>query len=144
MESTTKGCDFINQMIQAYHKQNYIDPVLLYQFCKITRGNWRNAMYLDGYCTLCHNLAENCKDFMLAISENGAPVLFQAKQIACVSGEHIDRTECFGQMPFEQLMELFSYWSLYNIDSPLACPKHYARLFSESAITRKNMNERRS
>ena len=46
----------------------------LYAFLQASRGNWRNAIWIE--CKFCLYKNQQCDEYLLAADRNGAPLVF--------------------------------------------------------------------
>lgn len=96
------------------------EPCNLYAFLHATRGNWRNAVFVE--CHSCpYGKTEFCAGFLLAPDADGQPIILAADTVREASGQEIDKAECLAVMNRENFESLFSLWLTWWMDSTKDC-----------------------
>ncbi len=91
----------------------------LYRFLELTRGSWRNAIYVE--CSDCVS-GLSCTDLLLATNDSGAPVVISVNLFQAMSGATVDKQECAGVITKDTFLSLFHRWLLWNISDSQTCP----------------------
>lgn len=84
----------------------------IYNFLTVSRGNWRNSIYISG--------KDSPHGFLLAPDRDGKPVIVEAGTLQQLSGEQIDPAECRGQLTesdFRDLFDLYLLWQFPNAET---------------------------
>ena len=96
------------------------DSKAIFAFLKATRGNWRNAVFIEcGKCTL--GLDELCAGFLLAFGSDAKPIVVRVEQIVRALGEVPDIDECVALIDRADFERLFAAWLIWAVDSPHDC-----------------------
>lgn len=104
----------------------------LYELLFSCKGNWRNAIYVP--CGPCpHPCKVDRSGCLVAIRQDGAPLLVGVREFEEETGERIDPGECIGTLSKDAFSSLFSNYLLWEMSSSEQCPMEY--LASSSPCT---------
>ena len=104
----------------------------LYELLFSCKGNWRNAIYVP--CGPCpHPCKVDRSGCLVAIRQDGAPLLVGVREFEEETGERIDPGECIGTLSKDALSSLFSRYLTWEMSSSEQCPMEY--LASSSPCT---------
>jgi len=92
----------------------------IFAFLKATRGNWRNAVFIEcGGCTLGRD--ELCAGFLLAFNAAAKPIVVRVEQLTAALGEMPNIDECAGLIDRSVFEQIFTPWLVWAVDSPHDC-----------------------
>ena len=104
----------------------------LYELLFSCKGNWRNAIYVP--CGPCpHPCKVDRSGCLVAIRQDGAPLLVGVRKFEEETGERIDPGECIGTLNKDAFSSLFSRYLTWEMSSSEQCPMEY--LASSSPCT---------
>ena len=86
----------------------------LYAFLQASRGNWRNAIWIE--CKFCLYKNQQCDEYLLAADRNGAPLVLSVEQVRRLTGDTPVKDECIAVLSEQAFEELYSSWLLWHID----------------------------
>ena len=86
----------------------------LYAFLQASRGNWRNAIWIECKFSLYKN--QQCDEYLLAADRTGAPLVFSVEQFRRLTGDTPVKDECIAVLSEQAFEELYSSWLLWHID----------------------------
>ena len=89
-----------------------------YIFSTLTRGNWRNALFIE--CKICP-YGNTCDGYLLTADTEGAPVVFPVNTFCEETGERIEKNECAGILSREGFESLYNRWLLWNVSDKKQC-----------------------
>lgn len=96
----------------------------LYELLFSCKGNWRNAIY--GPCGPCpHPCKVDRSGCLVAIRQDGAPLLVSIRDFEKETGERIDPGECIGTLNKDAFSSLFSRYLIWEMTSSEQCPMEY-------------------
>ena len=95
-------------------------PCPLYTFTEATKGNWRNAAYIDCSDTACQR-DNACAGFLLAFDADGYPSIMPVELFRVLSGIAIDSSECTITMKRSTFETLFSKWLAWETSQEGEC-----------------------
>ena len=88
------------------------------------KGNWRNAIYVP--CGPCpHPCKVDRSGCLVAIRQDGAPLLVGVRKFEEETGERIDPGECIGTLNKDAFSSLFSRYLTWEMSSSEQCPMEY-------------------
>lgn len=119
-----------------------------YEFMTGCRGNWRNTIFIS--CSACKGYcSSDQRGCLLATDRDGRPRVISVIRFEKLSGEHIDPSECVGQISknaFETLYDRYLDWELnHDYISPkcqLCVISHESQtpvMYSQSTDKEKNI-----
>lgn len=88
-----------------------------YLFLSLTRGNWRNSLYIECKNTCC----KECKGFLMISDTEGVPMLYPVSVFENKTGEVIDKNECVSVISIEAFNAVYDRWLIWNITDKKAC-----------------------
>lgn len=104
----------------------------VYELLFSCKGNWRNAIYVP--CGPCpHPCKVDRSGCLVAIRQDGAPLLVGVREFEEETGERIDPGECIGTLNKDAFSSLFSRYLTWEMSSSEQCPMEY--LASSSPCT---------
>lgn len=104
----------------------------LYELLFSCKGNWRNAIYVP--CGPCpHPCKVDRSGCLVAIRQDGTPLLVSIRDFEKETGERIDPEECIGTLSKDAFSSLFSRYLTWEMSSSEQCPMEY--LASSSPCT---------
>ena len=96
----------------------------LYELLFSCKGNWRNAIYVP--CGPCpHPCKVDRSGCLVAIRQDGAPLLVGVREFEEETGERIDPGECIGTLNKDAFSSLFSRYLTWEMSSSEQCPMEY-------------------
>ena len=96
----------------------------LYELLFSCKGNWRNAIYVP--CGPCpHPCKVDRSGCLVAIRQDGAPLLVGVRKFEEETGERIDPGECIGTLNKDAFSSLFSRYLTWEMSSSEQCPMEY-------------------
>lgn len=96
----------------------------LYELLFSCKGNWRNAIYVP--CGPCpHPCKVDRSGCLVAIRQDGAPLLVGVREFEEETGERIDPGECIGTLNKDAFSSLFSRYLIWEMTSSEQCPMEY-------------------
>lgn len=96
----------------------------LYELLFSCKGNWRNAIYFP--CGPCpHPCKVDRSGCLVAIRQDGAPLLVGVRKFEEETGERIDPGECIGTLNKDAFSSLFSRYLTWEMSSSEQCPMEY-------------------
>ena len=96
----------------------------LYELLFSCKGNWRNAIYIP--CGPCpHPCKVDRSGCLVAIRQDGAPLLVGVREFEEETGERIDPGECIGTLNKDAFSSLFSRYLTWEMSSSEQCPMEY-------------------
>ena len=96
----------------------------LYELLFSCKGNWRNAIYVP--CGPCpHPCKVDRSGCLVAIRQDGAPLLVGVRKFEEETGERIDPGECIGTLNKDAFSSLFSRYLIWEMTSSERCPMEY-------------------
>lgn len=88
-----------------------------YLFLSLTRGNWRNALYIE-----CKNKCKpDCKGFLMISDTEGVPMLYPVSVFEEKSKEIIDKNECSGVLSKQAFDSIYNRWLIWNVADKSKC-----------------------
>lgn len=88
-----------------------------YFFISFSRGNWRNAIFIE-----CKNkCCDNCKGFLMISDTEGIPVFYPVAQFEEKSKQIIDKNECSAIIPLHAFESIYDRWFLWNVSDKHKC-----------------------
>lgn len=88
-----------------------------YLFLSLTRGNWRNAIYIE-----CKNKCnQDCKGYLMISDTEGVPVLFPVSVFEEKIKETIDKSECSAILSKQAFESMYNRWLLWNVADKKKC-----------------------
>lgn len=88
-----------------------------YTFLSLTRGDWRNALYIE-----CKRpCRKNCKGFFLISDTEGVPLIYPVSLFENKSKTIIDKTECAGILSRSAFESIYNRWLIWNITDKSRC-----------------------
>lgn len=85
-----------------------------YIFLSACAGNWRNCVYISA----------GGSGYLLSTGRDGQPIVMSVEQFRQLTGEHIDPSECCGQLTEEGFSTLFAQYLLWHMPSAREDPLH--------------------
>ena len=96
----------------------------LYELLFSCKGNWRNAIYVP--CGPCpHPCKVDRSGCLVAIRQDGAPLLVGVREFEEETGERINPGECIGTLNKDAFSSLFSRYLIWEMTSSERCPMEY-------------------
>ena len=95
-----------NEPISPAHTQK------LYRFLQLTRGNYRNAVYVECSCG---------SEYMMVADQNGKMILFSFQLFHTLTGEYPQKDEMYGHLSHQAFENMYYAWLLWNVDET-QCP----------------------
>ena len=96
----------------------------LYELLFSCKGNWRNAIYVP--CGPCpHPCKVDRSGCLVAIRQDGAPLLVGVREFEEETGERINPGECIGTLNKDAFSSLFSRYLTWEMSSSEQCPMEY-------------------
>ena len=96
----------------------------LYELLFSCKGNWRNAIYVP--CGPCpHPCKVDRSGCLVAIRQDGAPLLVGVREFEEETGERIDPGDCIGTLNKDAFSSLFSRYLTWEMSSSEQCPMEY-------------------
>ena len=96
----------------------------LYELLFSCKGNWRNAIYVP--CGPCpHPCKVDRSGCLVAIRQDGAPLLVGVREFEEETGEQIDPGDCIGTLNKDAFSSLFSRYLTWEMSSSEQCPMEY-------------------
>ena len=96
----------------------------LYELLFSCKGNWRNAIYVP--CGPCpHPCKVDRSGCLVAIRQDGAPLLVGVRKFEEETGERIDPGECIGTLNKDAFSSLFSRYLIWEMTSSEQCLMEY-------------------
>ena len=96
----------------------------LYELLFSCKGNRRNAIYVP--CGPCpHPCKVDRSGCLVAIRQDGAPLLVGVRKFEEETGERIDPGECIGTLNKDAFSSLFSRYLTWEMSSSEQCPMEY-------------------
>lgn len=96
----------------------------VYELLFSCKGNWRNAIYVP--CGPCpHPCKVDRSGCLVAIRQDGAPLLVGVREFEEETGERIDPGECIGTLNKDAFSSLFSRYLTWEMSSSEQCPMEY-------------------
>lgn len=96
----------------------------LYELLFSCKGNWRNAIYVP--CGPCpHPCKVDRSGCLVAIRQDGAPLLVGVREFEEETGERINPGECIGTLNKDAFSSLFSRYLIWEMTSSEQCPMEY-------------------
>jgi hypothetical protein len=92
----------------------------LYRFLNLVDGSWRNAVYVE--CTSCPFGQASCTGWLLAVSSDGTPILYDTELFCRQTGQRADKTECIAVISRQAFERLYKRWLLWNLSDPHRFP----------------------
>lgn len=92
---------------------------LLYRFLNLTRGSWRNAIYVD--CISCPYENRNCTGHLLITDAEGTPLLLTVPHFEEMTGDKVDKFECAAIITKKVFESLYDRWLSWNVTEPKEC-----------------------
>lgn len=89
-----------------------------YFFISLTRGNWRNAMFIE--CS--KKCSSNCKGFLMISDTEGVPMFYPVTLFEEKSKQIIDKNECAAVVSIHAFESIFDRWLLWNVADKHKCP----------------------
>lgn len=80
---------------------------LLYNILSACAGNWRNCIYVSA----------SGSGYLLSTDRDSRPIVMSVEQFRQLTGEHIDPSECCGQLTEEGFSTLFAQYLLWFLPS---------------------------
>ena len=96
----------------------FLEHNKLYVFSSLTRGNWRNALYIE--CKSCP-FGKNCTGHLLTTDTEGVPVIYPVTKFQDETSERIDKYECIGVISRHSFESLYNRWLLWKISDKKQC-----------------------
>lgn len=88
-----------------------------YLFLSLTRGNWRNALYIE-----CKNKCkDDCKGFLMISDTEGVPLLYPVSVFEEKTREVIDKNECAGIISLQSFETIYNRWLIWNVADKEKC-----------------------
>ena len=88
-----------------------------YLFLSLTRGNWRNALYIE-----CKNKCNpDCKGYFMISDTEGIPLLYPISLFEEKAKVNIDVSECSGALSKDTFESVYNRWLLWNVADKSIC-----------------------
>lgn len=91
----------------------------LYAFLQASRGNWRNAIWIE--CRVCLYKNQQCDKYLLTADRTGAPLVFSVEQFRQLTGDMPIKDECIAVLSEHAFEVLYSSWLLWHTDWKYGC-----------------------
>ena len=91
----------------------------LYAFLQASRGNWRNAIWIE--CKSCLYENQQCDEYLLTADRNDTPLVFSVAQFRQLTGDMPVKDECIAVLSEHAFEVLYSSWLLWNTDWKNGC-----------------------
>lgn len=113
----------------------------LYELLFNCKGNWRNAIYIPcGPCPYpCKVDRSGC---LMAIRQDGAPLLVSIQDFEKETGERIDPGDCIGTLNKEAFSSLYSRYLTWEMTSSEQCPMEYLTGSSPCTLISKHQKQK--
>lgn len=88
-----------------------------YLFLSLTRGNWRNALYIE-----CKNKCKpDCKGYLMVSDTEGVPFLYPISVFEEKTKQLIDVNECSGVLRKQDFEAVYNRWLIWNVADKNNC-----------------------
>ncbi len=87
----------------------------LYNILSACAGNWRNCVYISA----------SGSGYLLSTGRDGHPIVMAVEQFRQLTGEHIDPSECYGQLSAAGFKTLYAQYLLWHMPSAGADPLRF-------------------
>ena len=88
-----------------------------YIFLSLTRGNWRNALYVE-----CKNKCRpDCKGYFFVSDTEGVPMLYPVSVFEKKTNMLIDKSECCGILGRQAFEAAYNRWLIWNVEDKSRC-----------------------
>lgn len=88
-----------------------------YLFLSLTRGNWRNALYIE-----CKNKCKpDCKGYFMISDTEGVPMFYPVSVFEDKTKEIIDVNECSGILGKHAFESIYNRWLIWNVADKNNC-----------------------
>lgn len=88
-----------------------------YLFLSLTRGNWRNALYIE-----CKNkCSRDCKGHFMISDTEGVPLLYPVLLFEKKAKENVDVSECSAILSKQAFESVYNRWLLWNVADKSRC-----------------------
>lgn len=113
----------------------------VYELLFSCKGNWRNAIYVP--CGPCpHPCKVDRSGCLVAIRQDGAPLLVGVREFEEETGERIDPGDCIGTLGKDAFSSLFSNYLLWEMSSSEQCPMEYLASSSPCTLVSKYQKQK--
>ena len=113
----------------------------VYELLFSCKGNWRNAIYVP--CGPCpHPCKVDRSGCLVAIRQDGAPLLVGVREFEEETGERIDPGECIGTLNKDAFSSLFSRYLTWEMSSSEQCPMEYLASSSPCTLVSKYQKQK--
>lgn len=95
------------------------EEISLYQFLNLTKGCWRNSIYVK--CSNCLFGKSNCSNHLLTVNIDGSPVFISVNKFQRLTNEIVVEDECISIIDRTDFEKLFNMWLIWNTDTSKEC-----------------------